>query len=198
MWLECKFWCPFFHWCDANTLGAKFLVGPWPPDFFWEPGAKLSNESWRTEFPVLLGDWTSDFRSGPGQTSWSLEASVASSAAQMSPVSGTGSQPRGKGLQPNKLSCWFRISGSSTGEAEYKNSWHAKAGDRTVLENLHENTVGFNFQHLKTSCSVFSVCFFAVPWAWRAPALQRAITKSPAPLRKASATVYTYTCFWCA
>lgn len=45
--------------------------------FFEKPGAKLSNESWRTEFPVLLGDWTSDFRSGPGQTNrvtWSIRS----------------------------------------------------------------------------------------------------------------------------
>ncbi len=48
--------------------------------FFWVTG--------RRTFSAVLARQTG-----------ALEASVASTAAQMSPVSGTGSQPRGKGLQ---------------------------------------------------------------------------------------------------
>ena len=123
----------------------------------------------------------------------SLEASVASTAAQNEScfwdrLPATWERPTAKQIE---------LLISDFGELNWW-GWVQELLTCNVLENLHENTVGFNFQHLKTSCSVFSVCFFAVPWAWGAPALQRAIAKSPTPLRKASATVYTYTCFWSA
>ena len=141
--------------------------------FFWVTG--------RRTFSAVLARQTG-----------ALEASVASTAAQMSPVSGTGSQPRGKGLQPIKLrSCWFW-----GGWAQLVRSTRTLDMQGRRQNCAWECSWKYRwFQHLKTSCSVFSVCF-AAPWAWGAPALQRAITESPTPLRKASATVCTCTCFW--